>query len=178
MNKKLALLFVLLGFTFNAANAYEQTIVNNYNGDPAFAFNIYTTGESFSVEGEKVKGVFDIPASYLNPLYISAKDWYEVLNEKPKNLIEYAVISLKDYNAAAASIYVNTKGQKNQITWIDAAFNDLKLSNPKNAQKRSPSQGVIMLGYGVDEEHPGWQPYSGKHALYHNELSELNTVGT
>ncbi len=171
MSKKIALLCVLFCFSFVNANAYEQYKVGN-----TYAFDIYAAGEKIEAGGDSLESKFPLPSSYRNPLFISAVDWADVLNVKPKKLVEYAVIGINDYNAGALSLPLDIEGSDKKITWVNAALNNIKLKDEKKAIEEALVPGFIQLGLGVSEEHPNWQPYSGKHALYHDELPELNTV--
>ena len=77
------------------------------------------------------------------------------------------------YNAAAMSLPVKIDNAQYVVTGINAAINNL---NVIKSVTDIPIDGAIMLGRGVNANHPGWAPFTGYHALYHGELPDLNVA--
>ena len=156
------------------------TEVHNVNGDNfSYLFDVHKpTDKAIHAIGESLKSPFEITQNYLKPLFISAKNWANII--KPINTgskpAGYGVFALDDYNASAASVFVNVKGSPHRVTYINAVINNLDYTIPKIFEGETPYPGFIMLGKGVNEENPGWAPYTGNHALYHGEIPDLNVV--
>jgi len=177
MNKRLIIFACLVSF-FGVKTYATETY--NINGDNfSYLFDVHQSSDpAIKALDEKLKSPFDIPQNYLKPLFISAKNWANII--KPTNTdskpVGYGVFALDDYNASAASVSVNVKGSPCRVTYINAAINNLDYTIPKVFEGKTPYPGFIMLGKGISEENSGWAPYSGNHSLYHGEIPDLNVV--
>lgn len=174
MKKKLLIASLLLTLV-NCA--YAKDSYNVTGGSYPYLFDVYGAKESLGVEveGEKLISAFDIYANYRKPLFVSAQVWSSIINGKSSKPADYSVMGIKDYNAGAMSPFVNIKESPYKVTNINAVINNLTIKSSA-FDIDFPNAGTIQLGLGVDPEHPGWAPYSGKHALYHGDISDLNAV--
>ena len=179
---KKELLATALAFcVMSSANAYTpKTIETDTN--LTYQFGIYDPSDKpIEDDGDVLYSPFAIPDSYLSPLYETAKTWADIIysGNKAKSTVKYNVFSFNEYNASAASIQANTKKgdiiSPYKISLVNAAINGYEIIEDADT-KKFPHDGLILFGLGITEEHPGWAQYTGKHALYKGEISDLYTV--
>ncbi len=170
----IACLTAFFGIKTHAAVPY------NVNGDNfSYLFDVYKPNDkALHAIGETLKSPFEITQNYLKPLFITAKNWANIIRPvnaggKPAN---YGVFALDDYNASAASVTVNVKESPYRVTYINAVINNLDYTIPKIFDGETPYSGYILLGKGISEENSGWAPFTGNHSLYHGEIPDLNVV--
>ncbi len=179
--KKLFLGCLLFLFSTLALPAYDVIDLPGQNFD--YQFNIYAKGEDLGIvaEDSPVIGVFDILNNYRLPLFKAGQGWSYVIDTavSPKPVVTYSIVAEDDFNAAAESDYTTVNDGDTplpyKVTYVNAKINGLTpTGDPDEAD--IPTDGLILLGYGVDPDHPGWSPFTGYHALNHSELSDLNSV--
>ncbi len=164
------LLFCLLGFSINGALAYDIHYVDGDNF--SYEFNIFKPGEFTDYIGY-MESSFEITDEYTQPFYSAAQKWAQIIKSSTNEPVKYAVLSYDDYNAAAVSLYVKTVEIPNYVTAVNAAINQNTI---EQAYTYEPFDAMILLGLGINEEHPGWAPFTGHHALYHGDIPDLNVV--
>ena len=178
MKKKQLLILACITVLFGT-NSFANEIYNIGGENYSYLFDVHNTSDpAINFAGEKLKSPFEISQNYLKPLFISAQNWADII--KPVNTgsapVDYGIFSLDDYNAMAASLFVDVKGKPYRVTGVNAVINNLDYTIPKFFEGASPYTGVVILGKGVSEENPGWAPFTGNHSLYHGEIPDLNVV--
>lgn len=159
----------------NTSYAVDNYLVNGDNF--SYSYNVYRAGEEFSLDEDSKKSAFTIPYSYISSLFSASKNWASVINISANlNPVTYALVAENEYNAAAGSPYVDVEGKPYRVTLVNATINGLKPTGPKEVLDTFPVDGFVFLGLGIDEDRPGWEPYSGLHSLYHGELPDLHVV--
>ncbi len=174
MIKKIIAIFLVFILTAGTTPAYEVVPVagDNYS----YLFNIYGQDESLGIEvGDKpLIGVFNILNNYRLPLYMSGKAWASIINSTATDPATYSIISENEYNAAAASSYTQVAESPYRVIMVNARINGLTpIGEPDDD---FPTDGIIFVGLGIDEEYPGWAPFTGYHALNHSDISDFNSV--
>ena len=167
---KRILLALLLGTFGLSANAYNDV----------FLFDIIHPGEYVDIqEAQPQTSTFEIPQEDIDPLLYSAENWYQIINSpSPTAAVIYSYLSENEYNAAAASPYVNILdrpfdiSEDYKVTLTNAILNNWNYLPPENFT----NDAAVIIGLGINEQYPGWQTYTGKHALYHGELPDLYAV--
>ena len=171
MKKILLQCLVLL---FSAINVIAYDVVPLAGDNYSYLFHIYHKGENSGIEGEDgdMIGVFDILDDYRLPLFTSGRKWASVIDSGATDAVSYSVISANDYNAGAKSMYTTVAEKPYQVTFVNAKINGLT----PTGKNEIPTDGFILIGLGIDPDHPGWGPFTGYHALNHSVLSDLNAV--
>ena len=182
MQKKLAFMtgVITLLNVFPALATDEYSVVgDNYS----HKFTVYNEGEKLVVGDKTFKSPFTIEKRYLEAMWTAANKWTTVVEtSEPKPTAGYALFSLDDYNASASSPYVEIKDFSYRVTYINAVINNKEIIEDEDDDDEEEDlpdgiNGFIEIGYGVDEDNPGWQEYSGLHSLLHNQpLADLHTV--
>lgn len=173
--KKRILAITLLLTCCLSANAYDTYYVPP-TGAPEFQFNIYHPGEIFKIEGEEQDAVFEIPQEYIVPLFQAAQNWGDRIEGTPLTPIIYSYTSIYEYNAAAGSPYISVAESPYKVTKTNAKLHNWTIITPPEELAETDGDGFVFIGLGISEQNPGWQPYSGLHPLYHNELPDINPV--
>jgi hypothetical protein len=181
--KKTILTLLFAAFSLSA-NAYDTYNVDGqgYN----YTFNFYDKGENFGVEINKEI----IPISsdnvynkYHDPIFASAINWSKIITGNTSSPVTYSILGLdavdpdNNYNAMAESLYVNVAESPYKVTFVNARINGYTVTSSPNRED-FPTDGIILVGLGVDPEHPGWGQFTGFHPLYHGELPDFNSVIT
>lgn len=175
MKKNLIALSGIALFFANPSYSVDNYVITGDNY--SYSYNVYKTGEKLELDDDILQSSFDIPYSYLSPLFTASKTWAaKIETAKKVEPVNYYLFSEDEYNAAAVSFHVDVKEKPYKVTLVNAAINNLTPTGPKDILETVPFDAYISLGLGVDEDHPGWEPYSGLHALYHEELPDLHTV--
>ncbi len=181
--KKTLLTLLFAAFSLSA-NAYDTYNVDGqgYN----YTFNFYDKGENFGVEINKEI----IPISsdnvynkYHEPIFASAVNWSKVITGNSTSPVTYSILGLdavdpdNNYNAMAESLYANVAESPYKVTFVNARINGYTVTSSPNRED-FPTDGIILVGLGVDPVHPGWGQFTGFHPLYHGELPDFNSVIT
>lgn len=175
MKKRLIIIACIAAVTGTKSFTAETYNVAGDNFSYMFTVN-QQADKAITYGGEKLKSTFDISQNYIKPLFVSAKSWANIIKSKASTPIDYGVFSYDDYNAAAASLPVNIQGKPYRVTQVNALINNLDYTFPEAMGGKAEYAGIVLLGKGIDPEHPGWAPYSGVHSLYHGEIPDLNVV--
>ncbi|MBR1840603.1 MAG: hypothetical protein IJ778_00555 [Alphaproteobacteria bacterium] len=175
MKKNLIVLSGMALFFANPCYSVDNYVITGDNY--SYSYNVYKTGEKLELDDDILQSSFDIPYSYLSPLFTASKTWAaKIETAKKVEPVNYYLFSEDEYNAAAVSLHVDVKEKPYKVTLVNAAINNLTPTGPKDILETVPFDAYISLGLGIDEDHPGWEPYSGLHALYHEKLPDLHTV--
>lgn len=173
--KKRILAITLLLTCCLSADAYDTYYVPP-TGTPEFQFNVYHPGESFMADDEEQSPDFEIPQKYIVPLLQSAQNWGDKLEGTPLTPLIYSYTSINDYNAAAGSPYVSVAELPYKVTRTNAKLHNWTITTPPEELAKTDGDGFVYIGLGISEQDPGWQPYTGLHPLYHNELPDISPV--
>ena len=176
---KKILLALMLGAFSLSADAYDSYYVPE-TGNPLFMFKVYGPGESVIVDGKNTPSTFVIPQEYIIPILKSAENWGSQLGISPVTTAIYTFTSENEYNASAESLYVTTTERPfdpsvdYKVTAANAKLHDWTFTPPPPSKMTDDAN--VSLGLGVSEKFPGWQPYTGKHAIFHGYLPDLYAV--
>ena len=180
MYKKTAILSVLMFFNIFPAFAIDKYTLDGENY--SYDFSVYNEGEKLVVSDDVTfESPYTLPQSYLGALNTAALKWASVIKSPElEDPIYYAIFSEDDYNASAISPYVAVEELPYRVTIVNAGINDLHPvddDDDDDDDEDDDYYGFINIGYGIDKSRPGWQEYSGLHALYHGyELPDLHTT--
>ena len=175
---------LLLGTLSLPAIAYDT--YNVPGGTFDYTFNFYDKDEEFSTEvgGEIIPISSDnVYYEYHVPIFASAINWSNVINGNATSPVTYSILGLNTstpegmYNASAASLYANVAESPYKVTFINARINGYTVTSSPNDED-FPTDGIILVGLGINPEHPGWAQFTGFHPLYHGELPDLCSVIT
>ncbi len=178
MKKFVSVCLVLLLTTLNLP-AYD--IFNVDGANYSYVFDIYKSGEQSQVideDDQYMKGVFNILSSYRAPLFAAGKYWASLINSSATDPVSYLVISENDYNAAAFSPYIRVDEKDYKVTRVNAKINGLTPAEDQDDDDdhNLDRNGLVVIGLGISEEHPGWGTSTGYHGLSHSDLPELLPV--
>lgn len=180
MNKKSIFLYSLVFLNVCPAFAIDKYTIKGENY--SYDFSVYNEGEKLVVsDDETFESPYTLPQSYLGALNTAALKWASVIKSPElEDPIYYAIFSEDDYNASAISPYVAVEELPYRVTIVNAGINDLHPVDDEDDdddEEDDDYYGFINIGYGIDKSRPGWQEYSGLHALYHGyELPDLHTT--
>ena len=176
MKKGLIVIVLLSAFSL-CVNAYDVYNIPE-TGNTTFRINVYKKGDVVRVDGDDIVSAFTIPQKYIYPILESGKNWEEKigLTTSPIKPATYSYSSMNDYNAGAGSAYVTVNGLPYKVTKINAILHNYTIPLPQPEINKNTKDGYVLVGLGVSDEYPGWEPYTGKHALYHRELPDLYVV--
>lgn len=180
MNKKSIFLFSLVFINVCPAFAIDKYTLDGENY--SYDFSVYNEGEKLVVSDDVTfESPYTLPQSYLGALNTAALKWASVIKSPElEDPIYYAIFSEDDYNASAISPYVAVEELPYRVTIVNAGINDLHPVDDEDDDDDDDEDdyyGFINIGYGIDKSRPGWQEYSGLHALYHGyELPDLHTT--
>lgn len=168
--KKILLLLGIIYLSLNnmafGVDSYSVPAEEPYT----YVFNVYGAGEDESV--------FNLPQSHIMTVLQSALDLKGILNVNPTNPATYSIKTISKYNAYALSPYVTVLGNDYKITRVNAVLNNKTITTPAEELAEYTYDGNISIGLGMLETDPGWQSYSKKQALYHEELPDLYSIST
>ncbi|MBR2068712.1 MAG: hypothetical protein IJ877_03010 [Candidatus Gastranaerophilales bacterium] len=139
-----------------------------------YEFDIYQTGESYSIQGVTYTGVFDITEEQVNVLIDANNTWGNYLNAIPQEIVKFSITSLDEYNAAAYSPIIKVNESPYKMTWLNQALNNHTLKEGQTIS--SPSPVMMLLGLGIDETNPGWDTSTDKTPLYHGSKPSLQAT--
>lgn len=178
MNKKSIFLYSLVFLNVCPAFAIDKYTLDGENY--SYDFSVYNEGEKLVVSDDVTfESPYTLPQSYLGALKTAALKWASVIKSPElEDPIYYAIFSEDDYNASAISPYVAVEELPYRVTIVNAGINDLHpIDDDDDDDEDDDYYGFINIGYGIDKSRPGWQEYSGLHALYHGyELPDLHTT--
>ena len=177
MMKRYLIIVLLSGALTIPASAYTTYYIPGTEM-PSFQFNVYSKDEKIKIDGEYEESAFNIPQSYIKPLFLSAIDWCKQigLTSSPVTPAIYSYMSEDEYNAAAGSPYVTVAEQPYKVTKVNAILHGWTITTPASELDGMDGDGIVFVGLGISEEYPGWENYTGKHALYHGLLPDMYTT--
>lgn len=182
MNKKI---FITAGVAalLNALSAQAADKYYTKGDNYSYEFTVYNEGEDFVIGGKQFLSPFTLEKRYLTALDTAAKKWAGVLETSslPQPTAGYYIFSEDEYNASAMSPYVSIKESPYKVTFINAMINSRQVidddDDDDDEDLPEDLNGFIQIGYGTDEDFPGWQGYSGLHSLLHDQPKpDMHTV--
>ena len=166
--KKILLIFGFIYLSLSniafGVDSYSVPVTAPYT----YVFNVYNAGEDDSV--------YNLSQSHIMTVLQSAFDLKGILNVNPTNPATYSIKTISKYNAYALSPYVTVLGNDYKITRVNAVLNNKTITTPAEELAEYTYDGNISIGLGMLETDPGWQSYSKKQALYHEELPDLYSI--
>ena len=173
---------IILMFGFSQALAVDEYSVDGENY--SHKFYVYNEGEKLVIDGDTTNSPFTIEKRYLAALDTAAKKWTSIIDVETasKPIVGYAIFSDDDYNASATSPHTEIEESPYQVTIVNAIINNRQIieqEDDEDDEDNAPEDlhGMIFIGYGTNEDYPGWQEYSGLHSLLHDQpLADLHTV--
>ncbi len=180
MYKKIAVLTGLMLLNVFPAFAVDEYSVDGDNY--SYRFLVYNEGEELDIGGKKYKSPFTLSQSNLQTLTAAAQKWaYVIKTTSPKPKEGYAIVTEDEYNASAISSYTKIEESPYPVTYVNATINNLHIIDDDDDDDDDDPldgiYGIITIGYGIEEDNPGWQDFNGLHSLLHNQsLPDLYTT--